>query len=93
MKTKLTITHDGFHSLTSRNIVVEGSPGSSIELSPSQIKKLGRAACGMADCTCGESLLFACEIPEPWRPNSPVFITIPEEGTEIKVSGNYASRR
>ena len=88
MKTKLTINHNGFHGYTARSIIVSGNPGDRVELSPAQIKKLSRAACGMSDCRCGESLIpFQ---PEPWTDRA--FITIPSDGTEIEVSGNYPQR-
>lgn len=89
MKTKITINHNGFHGYNARSIVVDGKPGERVELSCSQVKKLERAGCGCSDCKCGESLLAACEIPEPWMPDSPVFLTIPTEGNEISVRGNY----
>lgn len=89
MKTKLTITHNGFHGYTSASLVVEGNPGDRVELSPAQIKKLKRKACGCSDCKCGESLLAACAIPEPWRNDSPVYLIIPVDGTDIDVRGNY----
>lgn len=92
MKTKLTINHNGFHGYTSCSLVVDGNPGDRVQLSDSQVKKLKRKTCGCSDCTCGESLLAACEIPEPWINDSPVFLTIPEDGTEIEVSGNYPQR-
>lgn len=92
MKTKLTITHNGFHGYTTRSIVVDGNPGQRVELSQAQIKKLSRAACGMSDCKCGETMLKACEQPEPWNPEAPVYLTIPETGTEIEVNGNYPQR-
>jgi hypothetical protein len=92
MKTKISITHNGFHGYTTRSLTVIGNPGDRVELSPAQIKKLSRAACGMSDCRCGESMLAACEQPEPWNPEAPVYLTIPETGTEIEVSGNYPRR-
>ncbi len=92
MKTKLTITHNGFHGYISCSIIVSGNPGDRVELSPAQIKKLSRAACGMSDCRCGESMIAACYRPEPWNPEGRTFLTIPETGTEIEVSGNYHQR-
>lgn len=92
MKTKLTINYNGFHGYTSCSIVVDGNPGDRVQLSTSQVKKLKRKACGMSDCRCGESMLKACEQPEPWNPESPVFLSIPEAGTEINVRGNYPQR-
>jgi hypothetical protein len=89
MKTKLTIIHNGFHGYTSASILVEGNPGDRIPLSFSQIKKLKRKACGIGDCKCGESLLAACEIPEPWNSESPVYLHIPDTTTEIQIRGNY----
>lgn len=93
MKTKLTITHNGFHGYTIESIVLPGNPGDKVELSRSQIKKLARAACGMSDCRCGESILNSdiFEDSKPWERNSPIFITIPIE-SEIEISGNYPQR-
>lgn len=92
MKTKLTISHNGFHGRTTRSIVVIGIPGQRVELSRSQIKKLSRAACGSSDCRCGESMLAGLEQLEPWNPEGPVYVTIPENGTEIAVDGHYPQR-
>ena len=90
MKTKLTITHNGFHGYTTRSIVVEGNPGEEVELTDSQIRKLSRAACGCSDCKCGETLLKACS---DWGlAYEPRMIQIPEEGTEIEIDGNYPQR-
>lgn len=95
MKTKITINHSGFHGRSSRNIVVDGAPGDRVELTASQIRKLSRAACGMADCTCGETLLGACEIREiqdgaHWYPTIRAWITIPDDGEKIDLNGQYA---
>lgn len=89
---KLTITHNGFHGYTSSTLVLNGKPGEQIQLSSSQVRKLKRAACGMSDCKCGESLLDACYVPEPWKDSPAVFIDIPESGNEIKIKGNYPQR-
>ena len=90
MKTKLTITHNGFHGYSSKTIVVDGKPGEEVELTDSQIKKLSRAACGCSDCTCGETLLKALS---DWGMSEhPRMIEIPEEGTEIEIDGNYPQR-
>jgi hypothetical protein len=88
----ITINHNGFHGRTSRTIDVLGNRGERVELSRSQIKKLARAACGMDDCKCGESMMIACEIDEPWKPDGAVFITIPDSETPIDVVGNYPQR-
>jgi hypothetical protein len=88
MKTKLTINHNGFHGYTTRLIIVSGNPGDRVELSQAQIKKLSRAACSSSDCRCGESMIpFQ---PEPWTDRA--FLTIPEIGKAIDVSGNYPQR-
>ena len=92
MKTKLTINYTGFHGFDARSIVVDGNPGDRVQLTPSQVKKLRRAGCGLADCKCGESMLKVAEIAEPWRDDCPAYITIPESGTEIEVRGNYPQR-
>lgn len=92
MKTKITITHNGYHGYTSRSLVLDGAPGARVELSSAQIKKLDRAACGIASCRCGESLLIATDRTEPWRPDGPVFINIPTDSLEITVVGNYPQR-
>lgn len=86
---KITINHNGFHGHTTRAIIVDGKPGQRAELTQSQIKKLARAACGMSDCNCGESLLKAFELKEPWMSDSPTFFTIPDCGAEMEVKGNY----
>jgi hypothetical protein len=86
---KLKIKHNGFHGLTSASIVVDGNPGDLVLLTQSQINKLKHKSCGMEDCRCGESLLAACEIPEPWSVEPSVFIQIPDSGAEIEVRGNY----
>ena len=93
---KITITHNGFHGYTSRTVELSGEPGERVELTASQIKKLSRAGCGMSDCTCGESILGALlrrdgEFYDPMH--SPrAFISIPEEGSEIRINGNYPQR-
>ena len=86
---KLTINHNGFHGYTSRTISLSGKPGELVTLSESQTKKLSRAGCGCADCTCGESLLAACEPMESGGPSEPRRIRIPADGFEINVRGNY----
>jgi hypothetical protein len=86
---KITINHNGFHGYTSRAIVVSGKPGERVELTPSQIKKLARAACGCHDCSCGESLLKCCDPNYDTFENGPRFILIPTIGNEINVRGNY----
>jgi hypothetical protein len=92
MKTKITITHNGFHGYTSRALVVDGKPGEKVKLTSSQIKKLERAACGMKDCTCGESLIPRQLDAWNWMPGDPIYITIPKVGTEIEINGNYPQR-
>ena len=86
---KITINHNGFHGYTSRTISLSGKPGELVTLSESQAKKLNRAGCGHSDCTCGESLLAACEPIETSDPSEPRQIHIPTEGCEINVRGNY----
>lgn len=86
---RITINHNGFHGYASRTILLSGKPGELVTLSESQTKKLGRAGCGCADCTCGESLLTACEPPETGDPSEPRRIRIPANGREINVLGNY----
>jgi len=88
---RLTINHNGFHGFTRRSIVVSGKPGDRVQLSPSQVKRLARVACGMNDCCCGESLLDAC-IWEHLDFEDPVYLDIPATGTEIKVRGHYPQR-
>lgn len=89
---KITINHNGFHGYTSRAISLDGRPGEIVTLTESQTKKLARAACGCADCTCGESLLAACEPMETGDPREPRKIRIPSVGCEINVRGNYPQR-
>jgi hypothetical protein len=86
---KITINHNGFHGCTICTLNLAGKPGERIELTCSQIKKLSRAACGMSDCKCGESLLAACEELGPWEDAPREFIRIPASGNEINVRGNY----
>ena len=88
---KITIKHNGFHGWTSHSLIVDGKPGDRVQLTESQVRRLSGKACGMVSCKCGESLLAACDIPEPWNAASPVFLTIPESG-EICVNGNYPQR-
>lgn len=90
MKTKITITHNGFHGYTSRALVVDGKPGEKVELSDSQIKKLSRGACGSSDCRCGETMLKA--LSDYGMAYEPRYLTIPEVGTEIEINGNYPQR-
>jgi len=90
MKTKLTITHNGFHGYSAKTIVVDGKPGEKVELTDSQIKKLSRVACGSSSCTCGETLFKALS---DWGISyDPRTIEIPKNGTEIKINGNYPHR-
>ena len=91
MKTKVTISHDGFHGQTQRSITVEGKPGDVVQLSPSQVKKLERAACGINGCKCGESLLHLLDRAEPWNPSGPVTLKIPASKL-IEGKGYYAQR-
>jgi hypothetical protein len=88
---KYKITHNGFHGFTSTALVIDGKPGEQVQLSASQAKKLGRAACGMTDCKCGESILngreFFCD-----HTKDVFFITLPESGNQISIKGNYAQR-
>lgn len=64
---RITITHHGFHGMTTVRLRVKdgqtvGCPRdtvSTIYLSESQARKLDRAACGMPACRCGESILRA----------------------------------
>jgi hypothetical protein len=52
MKTKITLTND-FHN-TSVNVMVNGEPGDyEYRLSSSQVRRIRRELCGMADCSCG----------------------------------------
>lgn len=92
MKTKITIINNGFHGYTTRSIVVDGKPGEEVELTDSQIKKLERAACGVKGCMCGESLIPRQKDAWNWMPGDPLFIKIPEIGTEIEINGNYPQR-
>ncbi len=86
MQTTITIRHNGFHGITTKTIRVWGKPGDTAILSPAQIKKLDRAACGMSDCRCGETMLKALS---DWGfAQEPCKIEIPKGG-EIKIRGNY----
>jgi hypothetical protein len=86
---KLTINYNGFHGVDARTIAVEGKPGDRVKLTPSQVKKLRSAGCGVNGCQCGESFLKVAEMIAPWQKDCPAFITVPEFGTEIEVVGNY----
>ena len=86
-KMKLTITHDGFHGETSCTILVCGQPGETVVLSAGQIKKLSRAACGMSDCRCGETMLKA--LSDYGVSQEPCLFVIPEDGNEIQLRGSY----
>lgn len=87
---KLTITHNGFHGETRIKIIVDGKPGDIIDLTDSQVKRLSRAACGVADCQCGETMLRACY---DWDYNyEPRLLQIPESGDKINVTGRYHCR-
>jgi hypothetical protein len=87
----ITIKHNGFHGRTSRTIRVAGKPGDTVELTPSQVRRLRGAACGCSACTCGESMLSACD-PESRCGYDPQYIIkIPASGV-VEVDGNYPQR-
>jgi len=84
---KITIIHNGAHGYTDCSIIVQGNPGEEVKLTNSQIKKLDAAGCPCSQCTCGETLL--CALSDWGLADDPHMIRIPEEGSEIKVNGNY----
>lgn len=86
---KLTINHNGFHGYTRVTLLVKGLPGSRVELTPSQIKRLERAGCGMRDCSCGESVLGALGWRTGLSDGEDPFLEIPEGSKEINVVGHY----
>lgn len=93
---KITINHNGFHGHTARTIKVTGKPGERVELTPSQTKKLARAGCGLSECKCGESILDALlriegDFYDPIH-NPRAYVSVPENGDEIQLTGNYPQR-
>ena len=87
-KTKLTVTHNGFHGFTTHSVlgVIEDevggkygeTPGYRVTISKSGAEKF---RCGVADCKCGEHLSESF-----WVPKSAV------EGKSVTVRGLYPQR-
>ena len=92
MKTKIAITHNGFHGRTTISLIVSGRPGDRVRLSSSQIKKLSNSACGMSDCCCGETMLSACDGYERWDQSNIRYIVVPQLGNNINLIGFYPQR-
>ena len=86
----IKIKYHGFHGLTRAVVRLPGNPqpGELVRLSRSQVRRLARAACGMADCRCGESLLAACELRMRQDYTQYYAIQVPPTGT-LEVWGNY----